>query len=268
MDSFPLPLIDEIFDALHGAKYFTTLDATWGYWQVEVELKHQEKTAFVTHDGIFEFLVMPFGLCTAPATYQRAMNIVLKDLLWKNCLDFIDDICVFTKTTFQDHLKDIHQVFTKLRQANLVLNPEKCHFTRAKVELLGHVVSCNGLQVNPDKVKKLVEMRLPRNTSELRSFLGLASYYRRFVKDFAKIADPIIKMTRKDANVCWDTAAQISFNTLKQALTTAPVLAYPNSKKPFILTTDASSLALGAILTQEDDNKLEHVIAYASQTLN
>jgi len=159
-------------------------------------------------------------------------------------------------------------VFTKLRQANLVLNPEKCHFTRFKVELLGHIVSCDGLQVNPDKVKKLVEMRLPRNTSEVRSFLGLASYYRRFVKDFAKIAHPIIKMTGKDVHIVWDKPAQISFNTLKEALTTAPVLAYPNPKKPFILTTDASSLALSAILFQEDDFKIELVIAYTSQTLN
>ena len=183
-------------------------------------------------------------------------------------MDFIDDICVYTKTNFQDHLQDLWQVFIELRQANLVLNPEKYHFARLKLPLLGHIVSCDGLQVDPEKINKLVEMRLPRNTTEIRSFLGLASYYRRFVEHFAKIADPIIKMTRKDANVCWDTAAQISFNTLKQALTTAPVLAYPNSKKPFILTTDASSLALGAILTQEDENKLEHVIAYASQTLN
>src|SRR6185436_2788583 len=118
LDAYPLPLIQEIFDALHGAQYFSTLDCTSGYWQIQVHPDHQEKTAFVTKDGIFEFLVMPFGLCNAPATYQRVMNTVLRDVLWKNTLDFLDDICVFTKMTFKQHLSDLRQVFTKLRDAH------------------------------------------------------------------------------------------------------------------------------------------------------
>jgi len=166
-DAYPLPLIDEIFDALHGTKYFTTLDATSGYWQVEIVPEDQEKTAFVTRGGIFKFLVMPFGLSNAPATYQRVMNFALKDLLWKNVLDFIDDICVYTKTTFEDHLQDLRQVFTRLQEANLLLNPEKCFFARPKLGLLGHIVSREGLHVDPEKVQKLVNMRPPTNITEI-----------------------------------------------------------------------------------------------------
>src|SRR3954465_8164610 len=192
---------------LHGAQFFSTLDCTSGYWQIEVASKHQEKTAFVTKDGIFEYLVMPFRLCNAPATYQRVMNHVLQDLLWKNTLDFLDDVCIFTKTSFADHLEDLRQVFIKLQDANLILNPEKCHFRQTKLPLLEHVISRNGLQVDPAKSEKLINIRPFKTVTEIQSILGLGFYYRNFVKDFAKITQPMTQMTRKDVSLVWDDAA-------------------------------------------------------------
>jgi len=207
LDSYPLPFIQEIFDALHGVKWITTLDCTSGYYQLAMYPPHREKTAFVTKDGIFEFLVMPFGLTNAPATYQRVMNTILRDLLWKTTLVFLDDICVFTKTTFEDHLQDLRLVFTKLQAANLVLNPEKCHFGRPELPLLGHIISRQGLHVDPAKIEKLINLRPPKTVTEIRSILGLGSYYRNFVQDFAKIVHPLVKMTRKDIPLVWDDAA-------------------------------------------------------------
>src|SRR6185295_18678076 len=267
LDSYPLPLIQEIFDALHGAQFFSTLDCTSGYWQIEVFPAHQEKTAFVTKDGIFEYVVMPFGLTNAPATYQRAMNTILRDLLWKNTLDFLDDVCIFTKTTFADHLQDLRQVFTKLREANLVLNPEKCYFGRQELPLLGHIISRKGLRVDPAKVEKLVNMRPPRTVTEIQSVVGLGSYYWNFIQDFAKIVQPMTRMTRKDVPLVWNEVAQASFDQLKKALTNAPVLAFPDPQRPFILHTDGSSQGLGAILSQVGPDGKEHIIHYASHTL-
>ena len=186
-DAHPLPLIAEIFDALHGSRYFSTLDCTSGYWQIGMHPDSIVKTAFCTKQGLFEYNVMPFGLCNAPVIYQHAMNNILRDLLWKNVLDFLDDICIFTKMTFQQHLQDLRQVFLKLRDANLVLKPSKCHFGHTKLPLLGHIISRQGLQVDSEKVKKLINMRSPKTVSEIRSVLELGSYYCKFISKFAKI---------------------------------------------------------------------------------
>ena len=181
MDVFPLPRIDDSLDLLADSKYFTTLDLAAGYWQVRMSPESQEKTAFVTHSGLYEFAVMPFGLCNAPATFQRLMESVLVGLARDTCIVYLDDILVLGKT-FQEHLQNLWRVFDRLREAGLRLKPTKCHMGRRKVEYLGYIVSDQGVAADPKKVDAVQAFPVPNNLKCLRSFLGLASYYRRFIR--------------------------------------------------------------------------------------
>ena len=226
-DANPLPRIDDTLDALAGAKMFSTLDLASGYWQVELDPDDREKTAFVTHQGLYEFNVMPFGLRNAPSTFQRLMEFVLTGLQWSICLIYLDDVIIFSKN-FDDHLRRMEEVFGKLREAGLKLKPQKCRFLQKEVTYLGHVVSENGVSTDPSKVSKILDWPIPRNVSELRSFLGLASYYRRFIKDFAKIAVPLHRLTEKNKPFVWSESCLEAFNELKRELTNHPILAYPD----------------------------------------
>ncbi len=264
-DVFPLPRIDEILDSLGDAQYFTTLDMCAGYWQIEVEPKDREKTAFITHSGLYEFNVMPFGLTNAPATFQRMVNLLLSGLNWKSCMAYLDDVIVFSKT-FQQHLSDLREIFDRLREQNLKLSPTKCKFFRQEVTFLGHVVDKNGIRPDPDKTKAVANYPQPVNVSELRSFLGLVSYYRNFIENFAKIAQPLVNLLKKDKPFVWAKEQEEAFMQLRKLLCEAPVLAYPDFSKEFILQTDASGYALGAVLSQIFEEK-ERPIAYASRTL-
>ena len=248
-------------------KWFTTLDLLSGYWQVEVEEKDHEKTAFITHEGLFEFTKMSFGLCNAPATFQRLMDLILVGLQWKNCLVYLDDILVIGKT-FDEHLNNLGLVFNRLRKAGLKLKPSKCFICRKQVTYLGHVVSPDGIATDPAKTEKVVNWPIPTCQREVQQFLGLVSYYRRFIKGFATIAKPLHHLTEKTTPFQWTVQCQKSFDDLKQCLTTAPVLAFPDFSKPFILDTDASDTGIGAVLSQTDDNGREKVIAFASRTLS
>ena len=188
-----------------------------------------EKTAFVTHEGLYEFSVLPFGLTNAPASFQRLMQHILRGLSWKICLLYLDDIIIYSKT-FDEHIQHISQVFDRLREANVKLKPSKCYFAREKVEYLGHIVSSEGIQPNPNKIKAVSEYPVPQKVKDVRSFLGLATYYRRFVKDFARIARPLHNLTRKAVKFHWDTDCQAAFDQLKRALVSAPILSrfYPS----------------------------------------
>lgn len=264
-DAYPLPRIDDALDSLNKACWFSTLDLASGYWQVELDPRDKHKTAFITRQGLFEFNVLSFGLCNSPSTFQRLMDLVLADLQWTTCLVYLDDIITFGRT-FQEHLARLDEVLTKLRQANLKVKPAKCHLFATQVQYLGHVISSDGVKADPAKVEAVRQWPVPKTQTEVRSFLGLASYYRRFVKGFAEIARPLHQLTEKGRRFKWTESCQVAFEQLKQSLMSAPVLAYPDPSKTFVLDTDASDAGIGAVLSQEEGG-CEHVIAYASRAL-
>lgn len=264
-DAYPLPRIDDALDSLTNACWFSTLDLASGYWQVVVDPQDRPKTAFISRQGLFEFNVLSFGLCNSPSTFQRLMDVVLADLQWTTCLVYLDDIIVFGRT-FQEHLQRLNEVLLKLRQANLKVKPSKCNLFSSQVQYLGHVISSEGVMADPSKVEAVQAWPTPKTQTEVRSFVGLASYYRRFIKGFAEIARPLHQLTEKGKRFVWGEECQESFQRLKASLISAPVLAYPDPKKPFILDTDASDVGIGAVLSQEDGG-LERVVAYASRAL-
>ena len=265
-DAYPLPRIDSTLDSLAGSKYFTTLDLASGYWQVEVEETAKEKTAFSTPGGHFEFNVMPFGLTNAPATFQRLMECVLAGLAADQCLVYLDDIIIFSES-FAEHLHRLHQVLSRLQEAGLKLRPSKCHFVKREVRYLGHIVSEDGVRPDPSKTNAVSSYPTPTNVKELRQFLGLANYYRRFVENYSHIAEPLHQLTRKTSKgFTWTSACQSAFDMLKRCLTHSPILAYPDFSREFLLHTDASATALGAVLCQQRDG-VEQVIAYWSRQL-
>jgi len=262
-DSYPLPRVDTTLDALSGSSWFSILDLKSGYWQVEVEEQGREKTAFTAGNGLWQFNVMAFGLCNASATFERLMDNILGDL---RCLVYLDDMIAHTKT-FELELQRLTRIFSRLRVANLKLNPKKCELFRRRVKFLGHVVSEEGVATDPEKVVVVTNWPLPQNVKDVRSFLGLCTYYRRFVPAFADIARPLHKLTEKGQPFTWTKECDSSFHRLKEALASASVLAYPESEDPFVLDTDASNVGIGAVLSQVHQGH-ERVIAYYSQALS
>ena len=265
-DAYPLPRIDDSLNTLNGAKWFSTIDLASGYWQVGVKPEDRPKTAFITRQGLFQFKVMSFGLCNATATIERLMEVVFRGLQWKICLIYMDDVIIFGRN-FEDEITRLRAVFEKLRNANLKLKPKKCRFFRKSVPFLGHIVSENGISTDPDKIKAVSEWPVPVSVTEVRSFLGLASYYRRFIQGFASLAAPLHKLTQKDCRFVWSDDCELSFQTLKNKLVSSPILSYPRESGKFILDTDACDLSIGAVLSQEQDGQ-EKVIAYASRSLS
>ena len=226
----------------------------------------KEKTAFITHNGLYEFNVLPFGLCNSPATFQRLMTHALRGLEWDICLVYIDDLIIFSRT-FDDHLLHLEKVFKRLKEANVRLKPSKCYFVQSKVDYLGHVVSAEGLSPNPNKIKAVQEFPVPINSTGVKAFLGLCNYYRRFVKGFAQIASPLNRLTSKHATFEWTDQCQEAFEALKRALVSAPILAYPDFTQPFHLFVDASQTGIGLTLGQIIDGK-EIVVASAGRDFN
>ena len=266
-DANPIPRIDDLLDALHGACWFSTLDLKSGYWQVPIQEQDKEKTTFRTSSGqLFEFNEVPFGLCNAPATFSRLMDRVLAGLHWETCLFYLDDIIVVA-ATWEEHLARLRQVFERLRHAQLTLGAEKCTFAAKEVSYLGHRVTSEGLLPDPTLLTAIREIGTPKNATEVRSFLGLAGYYRRYVKNFAAIDGPLHALTRKDAVFHWSPECQQAFDRLKTLLTTSPITAFPDFNLPFRLYTDASTAGLGAILAQVQEGK-ERIICCASRSLN
>ena len=265
-DAYPLPRIDETLEALGGAKHFTTLDLISGYWQVVVEPDDCSKTAFTTPFGLYEFTVMPFGLSNAPATFQRVMEQVLAGLPWQVCLVYLDDIIVYGQT-LDEHRENLRKVFQCIREAGLKLQPSRCSFLQPEVLYLGHIVTADGIRTDPTKTAVVKDWRVPRNTKDVRRFLGLASYYRRFVPGFATLAAPLHKVSTKTSLFTWDKHCQTAFEELRHRLTTTPVLTYPRFDSPFLVDTDASNHGLGAVLSQVENGK-ERVVVYASRVLS
>ena len=265
-DRYPLPRIDDSLDILGGNKFFTCLDLQAGYWQIRMAPGDVAKTAFICPLGLYEFLVMPFGLCNAPSTFQRAMDLVLAGAKWRTCLVYLDDILVFAPT-FELHLARLGDVLGRIEKHGLKLKPSKCAFGQTEVSYLGHIVSVEGIRVNPEKVQAVTSLARPTTKKLLRSFLGLTSYYRRFIDNYAAVAQPLTKLLRDDQVYDWGPNQETAFATLKTRLSTAPILAYPDWSQTFLLQTDASNTAIAAVLSQMGSDGLEHVIGYASRVL-
>ena len=266
-DAYPLPNINDCLSSLSGAQWFCTLDLASGYWQMDMSECSKEKTAFSSHRGLYHFKKMPFGLTNAPASFMRLMELVLGELAWERCLVYLDDIIVFG-SSFEQCLSNITAVMERLQAAGLKLKPSKCNLFQTEVAFLGHRVGRDGIGCDPAKIETVHQWPTPRNVAEVRSFLGLANYYKRFVNQFSDIAKPLTSLTQKGTVFEWGEKCDESFQALKTALTQTPILAYPSldPTAEFILDTDASNFGIGAVLSQVQ-NGTERVISYASKTL-
>jgi hypothetical protein len=257
-NKYPLPRIDILFDQLAGAKVFSKIDLLSGYHQIKIRPSDIPKTAFSTRYGLYEYLVMSFGLTNAPAYFMYLMNSVFMQELDKFVMVFIDDILIYSKTP-EDHAKHLHVILQRFRDHHLYAKLSKCEFWLDTVKFLGRTISGNGISVDPSKVQEVIDWKPPTLVHQIRSFLGLAGYYHRFIFEFSKIAKPMTELLKKGVKFSWDQKCEDAFHTLRAHLTTAPVLAQPDVSKPFDIYCDTSGTRLGCVLMQ--DNR---VIAYAS----
>lgn len=265
-DKYPLPNITDLLDKLGKCQYFTTLDLASGFHQIEMERDDIQKTAFNTENGHYEFLRMPFGLKNAPATFQRVMENILRGIQNEKCLVYLDDIIIFS-TSLQEHIERLTSVFQRLRDSNFKIQLDKSEFLRKEVAYLGHVVTPEGVKPNPDKIIAIKNYPIPKTTKEIKGFLGLLGYYRRFINNFAKLTKPLTKCLKKGAKIEHNNEFISCFENCKNMLINEPILQYPDFSKPFNVTTDASNVAIGAVLSQGPIGK-DLPVAYASRTLN
>ena len=264
-DNYPMPFIEEKLESYGGKSFFSSLDLTSGYWQFQVDPQSRKLTAFICHVGSFEWVNMPFGLCNAGATFQRAMESVLDGL--EASTAYIDDILTASET-FEEHLADLEKVLQRLRKHKLKIKPRKCTFGARETKFLGFIVSKDGLKLCPSRDECIRQYPRPRNAKGIRQFLGLASYYRKFLRNFATVMSPLSQLTHKTVNFVWTDECENAFQKTKEMLLHPPVLNYPDFNRRFILATDASNVGIGAILSQTNEEGDETVVAYASRTLN
>ena len=261
-DSYPLPRIQQLLEHLAGHTYYSAMDLLSGFWQVPMYPADIEKTAFVTPFGLFEFVVMPFGLMNATATFQRLTDAIFNEC---NVEPYVDDI-VIAHSDFSEHLTQLRKIFEAMRKYSLKAKPSKCRFGESRMDCLGHEVSSDGIRPRGDSVEAVRKIPAPKNASELRSFLGLTGYYQKHIANYSRITWPLRQLLSKDAKFEWNASCEDAFNQLKNALSTRPIISPPNFEFPFVLTTDACGRGLGAVLHQEIDGR-QRVIAYASQSL-
>jgi hypothetical protein len=270
-NSYPLPRLDESFDMLGRATIFTKIDLKSGYWQVRVEPKDIHKTAFNTRYGQYEFLVMPFGLKNAPSAFQALMNEIFRPYLDDFVIVYLDDILIFSKTE-QEHRGHVRIVLETLRQHKLYGNAAKSEFGLSELEYVGHIVSNHGIKVDPKKVAGIKEWPQPETVTAVRSFIGMTSYYRRFIQNFAHIASPLNELTSgnksKGEKIEWNNACEEAFQTLKSEMINAPILRVYDPTRPVVIETDASQFAIGAALLQSNEKEnILRPVAYFSRKL-
>jgi hypothetical protein len=260
-NKYPLPRIQDLFDQVRGARVFSKIDLWSGYHQIKIKKEDVPKTAFVSRYRHHEYLVVPFGLTNAPVIFMNLMNKIFMPYLDKFVIVFIDDMLIYSKEK-EEHAKHLRIALQILREHQLYAKFSKCEFWLDQVEFLGHVISKEGIAVNPSKVASDLEWEAPKNVKQIRGFLGMAGYYRRFIEGFSKIAGPMTKLLRKNTPFVWLEECEASFQTLKEKLTTTPVLAVPETGKDYTVYCDASKNRLGCVLMQD-----RKVIAYGSRQL-
>ncbi|PKU68398.1 RNA-directed DNA polymerase [Dendrobium catenatum] len=258
---FPIPRIDDLFDQLQGATIFSKIDLRSGYHQIRIREGDEWKTAFKVRDGLFEWLVMPFGLSNAPSTFMRLMNQIFQPFLCKFVIIYFDDILVYSSDC-HSHLQHLRQVFQVLKEQRLYCHPQKCHFLGKRIKFLGFILSVAGIEVDPEKIEAIVSWPTPQSFTDVRRFHGLASFYRRFIQNFSTLAAPLTELLKTD-KFLWTKEAEFSFEHLKEKVTTTPVLRLPDFNKLFQVDCDASNVGIGAVLSQEDQP-----VAYFSEKLN
>ncbi|CCO34667.1 Retrotransposable element Tf2 155 kDa protein type 1 OS=Schizosaccharomyces pombe (strain 972 / ATCC 24843) GN=Tf2-1 PE=4 SV=1 [Rhizoctonia solani AG-1 IB] len=266
-DVYPLPRQDNLMAKLRKAKIFTKLDLRWGYNNVRIKEGDEWKTAFKTKYGSFEYLVMPFGLTNAPAAFQQFMNNLLCDLLDITVVVYLDDILIFSKDP-GEHSKHVREVLQRLAKNQLFCKPSKCHFHVTTVEYLGIQISPKGFSMDKKKIEAVTSWPTPKTVKQVQAFLGFVNYLRRFIPDFSSIAQPLHNLTQKDKPWKWEEPEDNSFKELKQRVTQRPVLAHSDPSKPYFLETNASGVAMGAILSQQAEDGRLHPIAYMSKSFN
>ncbi|MGH0163547.1 UNVERIFIED_CONTAM: hypothetical protein FKN15_045983 [Acipenser sinensis] len=265
-DAYPMPRVDELLEKLGKSNYITTLDLTKGYWQVPLAPASKEKTAFVTPEGLYQFTVLPFGLHGAPATFQRLMNKLLRPHQ-QYAAAYLDDVVIFS-VDWECHVKRLEAVLCSLREAGLKANAKKCAFALQEAKYLGFSLGRGLIKPQLNKIEAILACKAPVNKKQVRAFLGLIGYYRRFIENFASRAAPLTELTRASAPVTvkWSAEAETAFNDLKSAVCSEPVLVSPDFEKPFILQTDASEVGLGAVLSQVIKGE-EHPVLFLSRKL-
>ncbi|MGL5707230.1 MAG: reverse transcriptase/ribonuclease H family protein, partial [Aeromonas sp.] len=266
-DNYPLPRIDEITDSLAKASIYSTLDATSGFYQIAIEEADIPKTAFTYKNGLYEFVRMPFGLCNAPGTFQRAMDTIFRKDLHKYVIPYLDDIIIFSNS-LEEHKTHLDSVLKRIQAAGLILNKKKCKLFKEEVKILGSIVSKEKVRPDPNKISAIKNYTRPQNIKELRSFLGLCNYSRQFVRNYASIALPLFHILKNETKrsikqILWNEERENAFQKLKGSICDITYRAQPNFNNKFILTTDASNYAIGGILSQQNnDGKEEMISAY------
>lgn len=265
-DSYPLPIISEVLENFVNARWFSVVDMAKGFWSIPIKEENRDVTAFTTGNGLYRFTRCPFGLSNSPACWQRAMDVMLSGLQPQTVQCYVDDL-IITGTTFNEHLANIGKVLDRVIAYNLRLKPSKCKFCCKSVTYLGHEIGTDGIKPGKAHVKTILNFPTPTSAAELQRWLGLSGYYRRLVPGYAALAQPLYELTKKDTIFKWTEAAETCFQKMKKLLTSEPVVAFPDLNKQFIIESDASGLAVGAVLEQFDDHGNIRPVAYFSRAL-